>query len=712
MTSFAKSLCSIAVLSALLPPVGYAQEETEKKANQDDTVTEKILEHISVTGSRLDRATTATGLPLTLRETPQSISVIDSNLIDSFALNTVADVMQFAPGIQAQQAETDRFFFRARGRDVTNFQFDGVPIAYNSFFSEALADSILFDRVEVVRGATGLLTGAGEPSAAINLIRKRPKLENTGYASLAFGSWNTLRVEADHSQVLSASGNVRARVAGAHEQGDSYVNLSEQNNTQLYAVLAADITDQSRITVGADYSERKPKGSMWGALPLFYADGSQTDDMSVATTTASSWNSWERQGSNAFVKVEHAFDNGWNLQGDVEYRKDDMDGYLLYLSGFPDKSTGLGLSASPNHYVSDRSQTSLRLLLSGPFSLLGRDHQLTVGALHEQQDVDASSYSTSDTIDIPSIFDWGQGVAAVNFATTPSYTTTESYTQQGAYVAAKLSLTDNLTAIVGNRITNYEYDATSPWANSEYENNSVNTPYAGLVFAVNDMISLYSSYTEIFRPQQARNANNELIGPIEGVNLELGIKGDFFHDRLSASAAVYRVEEDNLAVADPDNTTPLPGTTLFPSIGVKGAKTTGFEVELNGHISDAVNVLLSYTYNDAEDADGSNYASYLPKSMLKTSLLYTLDENISVGLNANWQSKTTNPGVGPNGETFTQPSYTVVNLMARYAVAANWELTANINNLFDEKYFSSIDFYNQGYFGAPRNVQASIRYRW
>ncbi|MCC2607645.1 TonB-dependent siderophore receptor [Planctobacterium marinum] len=713
MNTFKRNLCRLAVVSALLPIVSNAQQnEQAAPASQDDNVREKIFEHIEVTGSRLDQATTATGLPLTLRETPQSISIIDSTLIDSFALDTVADVMQFAPGIQAQQAETDRYFFRSRGRDVTNFQLDGVPIAYNSFFSEALADSILFDRVEVVRGATGLLTGSGEPSAAINLIRKRPKMDNTGYASLEIGSWSNVRLEADHSQLLSDDGNVRARVAIAHEQGDSYVRLSEKDNTQVYAVVAADITDQTRITAGADYSERNPKGSMWGALPLFYSDGTQTDDLPVETTTASPWNSWAREGMNAFIKLEHAFDNNWNLQADIEQREDDMNGYLLYFSGFPSRETGEGFSASPNNYVSDREQTSVRLLLSGPFTLFGREHQLTAGLLHAKQDVDASSYGTADAIVIPSIFNWGQGVPELNFGDTPNYSTTESHTQQGVYAAAKLSLTDKLTAIIGNRITNYEYDAASPWASSKYDNDHVNTPYAGLVYAINRYISVYGSYTEIFQPQEARNANNELIGPVEGTNLELGIKGDFFNDMLSASVAVYEVEEDNLAISDPNNTEPLPGTTIFPSIAVKGAKTTGFEVELNGHITEQLNVLLSYTYNDAEDVDGSNFAPFLPKSMIKTSALYSLSDAITFGINANWQSKTENPGAGPNGETFTQDSYTVVNLMASYQLTPAWVLSANINNVFDEKYFSSIDFYNQGFFGAPRNAQASIRYSW
>jgi len=162
MKAFAKSFLATAVTSVLLTSTAFAvQSEDSDQAEQNTETKEKIFEHIKVTGSPLDRATTATGLPLTLRQTPQSISVIDRDFIDGFALDTVADVMQFSPGIQAQQAETDRFFFRSRGRDVTNFQFDGVPIAYNSFFSEALADSVVFERVEIVRGATGLLTGAG-----------------------------------------------------------------------------------------------------------------------------------------------------------------------------------------------------------------------------------------------------------------------------------------------------------------------------------------------------------------------------------------------------------------------------------------------------------------------------------------------------------------------------------------------------------------------
>ncbi|WP_322406538.1 TonB-dependent siderophore receptor [Idiomarina sp. PL1-037] len=718
MKAFARNLVATTVASVLLSSAAVAaqNEDSAEKNEQQAEAQEKIFEHIKVTGSSLDQATTATGLPLTLRQTPQSISIIDRTFIDSFSLDSVADVMQFAPGIQAQQAETDRYFFRARGRDVTNFQFDGVPIAYNSFFSEALADSVIFERVEIVRGATGLLTGAGEPSAAINLIRKRPKYEDGGYASVGIGSWSNYRFEADHSQTLTEDGNVKARVAMAYEEGESYVDFSEKENTQIYAVVTADLSTQTRLTVGADYSQRNPKGSMWGALPLFYSDGTQADDLSVSTTTASPWNKWGRESTNIFAQLEHSFDNGWDIQMDVERREGEMDGHLLYFAFFPDKATGKSpdpdFQPSPNHYVSDREQTSFRILASGPFELFGREHQLTAGALYAEQDVNATSYGITDTIIVPSLFDWGNGVPRPNFSDTPAYTTLESHTQEGVYAAAQFSLTDEFTAIIGNRLTNYDSLSESPWATSDYENSSVNTPYVGLVYEVTDIISTYASYTEIFQPQNAFNVDGELLGPIEGSNSEIGIKGDFFNEALSASFAVYKVKEDNLAINDPNNTDPLPGTTVFPSIGVDGAESEGYELELNGKPTDALNIFFSYTHNESTDRDGSDYAPYLAEDMVKASVLYTTSNALKLGVNANWQSDVSNPGIGPNGETFIRDSYTVVNGMANYNLGKNLDLSLNVNNIFDEKYYSSIDFYNQGFFGAERNFELSLKYAW
>lgn len=710
MKAFARNFIATAIASALLSSAAVAaqNEDSAEKNEQKAEAQEKIFEHIKVTGSSLDQATTATGLPLTLRQTPQSISIIDRTFIDSFSLDSVADVMQFAPGIQAQQAETDRYFFRARGRDVTNFQFDGVPIAYNSFFSEALADSVIFERVEIVRGATGLLTGAGEPSAAINLIRKRPKAEDGGYVSAQVGSWSNRRLELDQSQTLTESGNIKGRVAVAYEEGESYIDLAEKENLQIYAVATADLTTQTRLTIGADYSQRNPKGSMWGALPLFYADGTQADDLSVSTTTAAEWSKWDRESTNVFVQMEHAFDNGWDIQLDVERREDEMDGDLLWLTGSPEKETGVGLvGGSAMTYQSDREQTSFRALASGPFELFGREHQLTAGALHSEQDISSDSFYATSTVSIGSLFDWGNGPERPPLQQSPSV----SYgteTQSGIYAAAQLNVYDDVTVILGNRLSDYKIKGTG----DNYEQNSVSTPYAGLVYDVSDVVSAYVSYTEIFQPQSNKDANNRRLDPIEGSNVEAGVKGDFFNEGLTASFAVFKVKEDNVGKLDLNNPEPLPdGSSAY--IGVEGAESEGYELELNGKPTDSLNIFFSYTHNESEDQDGSNYTPYLPEDMVKASVLYTASDALKMGVNANWQSKIlSNPNIGPNGETFTQDSYTVVNAMVNYKLSQSWDLSFNINNLFDKKYYSSIDFFNQGFFGAPRNVELSVKYAW
>ncbi len=98
--------------------------------------------------------------------------------------------------------------------------------------------------------------------------------------------------------------------------------------------------------------------------------------------------------------------------------------------------------------------------------------------------------------------------------------------------------------------------------------------------------------------------------------------------------------------------------------------------------------------------------------MIRLSGLYRISDQIKVGANINWQSEMVNPGVGPNGESARQDAYTLVNLMASYDISEQLQAQINLNNALDKKYYSSIDFYNQGFWGPERNLQVSLRYSW
>ncbi|MDR1934709.1 MAG: TonB-dependent receptor plug domain-containing protein, partial [Candidatus Accumulibacter sp.] len=134
---------------------------------------------------------TATKLPLSIRETPQSVTVITRQRVEDQNLVTINDVMQNTPGIAITASGPQRDRFNARGFSIDNITFDGLPISLGQYGGDALlADMAIYDRIEIVRGAAGLTQGAGNPSAAINLVRKRPTrdpyLSVDGYA----GNWD------------------------------------------------------------------------------------------------------------------------------------------------------------------------------------------------------------------------------------------------------------------------------------------------------------------------------------------------------------------------------------------------------------------------------------------------------------------------------------------------------------------------------------------
>lgn len=693
------SLVSLTVALALLPQA-YANE----------SASEQEVEKVSVLGQRLEYNTSATGLMLSVKDTPQSISVIDADLMRDFALQNVADIVGLVPGVSVQAAETSRFFFTARGNKVTNFQYDGVPVFYNSFFSEAVSDSVLFERVEVVRGATGLLSGAGEPSAAINLIRKKAQYEQGGYLSLQAGRWDSLRIEGDYNTPLTDDGSVRARVAASKEKSDSYVNLAEEDNQQLYFTLAADVGDSTTVQVGLEHAKRRPKGSTWGALPLFYKGGSSAADLDVSSTTAANWSKWDRDNKSGFVNLTHYFSNGWLVKGEYERRDDSMDGHLLYLSGYPDKQTGLGMRASSMIYQSDRVLDSARLYASGPFSLFEREHRLIVGANLTDQDIRSDSFSAIDRPQVGDFLSWDGSITRPKFKDTASVRKSNER-QLGAYIATQLSLSDEFTAVLGNRFSRYEFENEMD-ASKGYKQTGINTPYAGLIFAPTDAVSLYASYTEIFTPQNYTDKDNRKLDPIEGSSTELGIKSTWLDDRLLVNAAVFKGEKDNVAELDSTVTEPSPDGS-FPYIGVKGTEHKGFEVELSGELSDVLTANLSYSHTQSEKANGEAFATHFPKHQVRMTGRFEASEALHFAANINWQSEMYKDKVGPDkAHRSEQDSYWLVNLMASYAVSEQLNAQLNISNLFDKKYYSSIDFYNQGFFGTPRNIEVSLRYQF
>ncbi len=206
----ARDLLAMAICMATLAPA-YADDNSATLPNTPPATLE--LDATEVTGSGQLGSTsegtesyttgamsTATKLPLTMRETPQAVTVITRQRMDDQAMTDINDVVKATPGLFLDfSSGPGRQTYKARGFEIDNLMYDGIPSSYNGVSVGSQPNLAMFDRVEVVRGATGLVTGAGNPSAAINLIRKRPLAEQRVTLTGAAGSWDDYRGEVDAS---------------------------------------------------------------------------------------------------------------------------------------------------------------------------------------------------------------------------------------------------------------------------------------------------------------------------------------------------------------------------------------------------------------------------------------------------------------------------------------------------------------------------------
>ncbi|MBV5295935.1 MAG: TonB-dependent siderophore receptor [Curvibacter lanceolatus] len=711
-TSSAFSLRALVAAMAVGVPALQAQAaDPAGQSLKEVTVSAGADASTEGTGAYTTRATsTATRLDLSIKDTPQSISVVTRSQMDDFALQNVNEVLDNATGIQVERIETDRTYYSARGFDISNFQVDGLGLPFTNGGQEGDMDTALFDRVEVLRGANGLMSSTGNPSATINFVRKRPTTDFQASAGLSLGSWNNRRLDADIAGPLNAAGTLRGRLVLADQDKNSYLDRYSLHKQVLSAVLEADLAPGTRLSAGLSYQKNQPRGSMWGALPLYNTDGSATQ-YPVSTSTAANWSNWNTSDTRSFVELAHQLDSGWQIKGVLSQRLLRSEGDLFYAYGTPDASTGLGLYSYPSYYRSREKQTLVDVYASGPFDLAGRRHELVLGASTARSDTQQLSWYSADIgTALPSLSHWTGNYTQPSF---DAYSNSASFVirRQSVYGTARWNLSDRLKLFTGGNVTQVDSSGQNYGVQHQYAKTKA-LPYLGGTYALDAQHNLYASYAGIFNPQTEVGANLQPLPPIEGRNLEVGAKGEWFERRLNASASVFRTQQNNTAEA----TATYVGSTLVYS--TVDATSTGFELDVGGRLTPAWELSGGFTHmRIRNDSTGADARTYVPRQTLRLSTVYKVDRlpGLKLGANLRWQSQISRD----QGMTDTQgreivtrqAAYALVGLMARYDFDAHWSATFNIDNLTDRKYINSL-YWAQGFYGAPRNAKLSVQWRF
>ncbi|MFR0672837.1 TonB-dependent siderophore receptor [Enterobacterales bacterium AW_CKDN230030176-1A_HGKHYDSX7] len=655
-------------------------------------------------------SSSSTRLNLTQKETPQSVTVVTRQRLDDQKLTNLTEVLEATPGITVLRtgigAENDTYW--SRGFQINNFEIDGVPTSPR--LDNTTQNTAMYDRVEVVRGATGLISGTGTPSATINLIRKRPTATFQGSVTAEAGNWDRYGTGFDVSGPLTDSGNVRGRLVVDYKTQHSYVDRLKQETQLVYGITEFDLSEATMLTAGFSYINAQADDPLRTGFQVRFADGSKTD-FGRSKNSAPTWSYNDRKTTNVFSSLEHQFGGGWSGKIEVSHSVMEFDELINYMNGEINAADGSGAYLYPNRWSGSPRQNNLDAYVTGPFSLFGREHELIAGVTLSQYDENTPSHGgwfgpwTGYDGTIDNIFGWdGQGPRP---DTTPVGKTYIEENQYAAYLTGRFHVTDDLAVILGGRVTDWKRTSDyQDWVDSANSNKSeedrhgVFLPYAGVVYDLDDTWSVYGSYTKIFNPQPygVRDANYKPLDPQEGTGYELGIKGSFNDDRLNASLALFRIEQDNLAVYErsPDIYRAEQGTT-----------TKGVELEFNGELAEGWQAFAGYAYSVSTDSDDNRIVTNTPRHSAKTFTTYRipglLDDKLTVGGGVNWQSKT-----GQDLRTYTQGSYALTNLMARYDITDNLSASLNVNNVFDRKYFSYVDAW--GVYGAPRNLMTTVKY--
>ncbi|NYT68862.1 TonB-dependent siderophore receptor [Pusillimonas noertemannii] len=672
-------------------------------------------------GSYAAEAVTIGKSVLTLKEIPQSVSVVTQQQIQDQGFTSVTEALHQAPGVITGGRDNGEIaIIRGFG---SSKQYDGMVLQEGSDRMGLHQDLAMFDRVEVLRGPAGLLTGSGSLGGTINYVAKRPRHELGISGTVSAGSWNHYRGELDITGPLNKSGTLRGRAVMALQDEDKFYDVDHSRHEFFYGILEYDLTPKTTVGLAFDYIHRKYTSSFYG-IPL-YSDGSKPPRTSFAGTETPS--SYESTGIS--VDLNHRFDNDWNLKAAYRHRKADGDTYDYYVtSNGVDPITGLA-NINAQNTVAWTKWENFDISASGPIELLGKKHHFTFGYDRSTQNVGlkragqaVSNWDVFNNHDLREYFD------KLNANNVPTENQ-NAYIQSGIYASGRIKLADPLTLVVGGRWTSFEsrsrtVPTAQEWSVSEAKASREFTPYGGLIWDVNDQLSLYTSYTDTFVPQSQVDYSGKTLDPRVGWQAEAGAKATFFDGRLNASLAVFRIRDTNRAIPDPDHVGCGGTATGRCYVGSGLIQSEGWEAEISGSPVPGWDIAASYTYTRAKylrdsnpENDGTRYNTfYTPVHLFKLWSQYRFGRDDMGGALQGW---TVGAGVyaqsGVYGSrTLTearQSGYATVDFKLGYKINKNWDANLYVENVFDREYLSTLSnslMFNN-FYGRPRSAMLSLR---
>lgn len=759
----------------------YIRQRSTERSDDDPTAT---LSTITVAGTwmpttaeeaasnyTVSRSSNATKLDLSIKETPQSLTIITEKQIEEQNLQQVVDVLRNTPGLSIQEygvPGAGRASVYSRGYAINNYQIDGMPTSASMFGGADMMmsmDTSIYERIEIIRGSTGLTTGAGDPSASINFVRKRPHFEPAYKASLSYGTWARRRAELDLSQPFNASGSLRGRLVATAQEGRHWVDRVEEKTRMFYGIVEADLGEDTTLALShTRFGKRVDDAAPHGTDLRGNTDSTYTmlSEGGRHFNAATQW-SWAKQDVKQYMaELKHHFNDDWSLSGSYQYT--DAEPNRVYgMVGFTYYDPKYQLASLDYGRIHSRNKLhNLDITLLGKFQLWQRDAQVAVGFNGHKGEIDSPQYWNSNvvgsSIDPITKDSWNNGAIPIPYLPRGTFhdgtyaidqwanRQINTETQRGAFLSLKLKPFEDTTLILGTRYHDYNLliqTATKSGVPSGIPDAQIKhprrfIPYFGVIQDLTESTALYASYTNIYQPQSDVQGvtSDELdkglmfvmMPPKTGNTYEIGFKTALNDDRLNLHGALFRMHEKNVPYNYyyyyDDKTQKMVALTCRspykyqqqcdPMAAMSGPTMSGMELTIAGEITPRWRINAGYTYlhvgavsapNNHQPGDdvaqGNDFNR--PKHTVVLFSTYDLTDKLTLGGGIRWKSPTI--AVMKSIDNYEQPSYAVVDLMARYRFNQHTTLGLNVGNLFDKTYMANE---RASYFGSPRSVTASL----
>jgi iron complex outermembrane receptor protein len=546
-------------------------------------------EELVVTGEgqgryRVPDATTATRTDTPLRDIPQSIQIVPQQVIRDQGITRITDATRNVSGTTIASGYGNLFGdVRSRGF-YTNFLKDGFSVGGTNFF----IDGGNIEQVEVLKGPASVLYGAVSPGGVVNYVTKKPLSRPAYAADFTAGSYAFYKGAIDLTGPVTQDERLLYRLNVSYEDSGSYRDFIDNNIFFIAPVVTYRFSDSTNLTLAYEYLNAK-LGFDRGLRPV-PAFLKVRRSLNIGEPELDFQDIEEHRVS---LTLDHRFNQNLRLRSQFVYLSEKQNSFVTQ----PGELDADGRTLTDRGYFGGLTHVdtyALQTDLIGNFKTGSVAHQLLAGLeLRRRQQADNGIGGIFEgTLDI---FNPVYGLPRIP---DPDNFFEQSSNNVGIYLQDQMTLLPKLKLLVGGRYDFVWYDTksisdisiNSDPVRSEFYDGAF-SPRVGIVYQPIEPISLYTSYSRSFEPNNSRTASGESLEPSRGTQFEIGVKGEFFNKRLSATFAAYDIRKTNIPTTDPSN-------EQF-SIAIGEVKSRGIELDVAGEILLGWKVIASGYLNDA-----------------------------------------------------------------------------------------------------------------